>query len=326
MLLDKNELFGLYLYPGAKEIMEQQQDKFWSAQEIPVEKDIDDFKLRMTNDQFNLVSYTLQLFVETEQTVGDIWITLAKIFEHSEIEGACYMIAAMEKSVHAFFYQKINDVLNIEPEVIKRNQEHIVVLKSKLDLLKMLGNENKIKENIPLALAAVSFIEQVFLFSNFAMLKSFRANGYNLMPNTVFGVDYVVRDETLHGIFASYLFNIWKEEYGIIEDDVKMIKGLADTIYNHELSVVKHLFKDKTINDISANDLDNFIKSRVNDVLIDLGINPVFEVDNNPIADWFYKDKETITIHDFFSTGTAQYRRGWKENEFSALEFIKDYK
>jgi len=194
MLLEKNDLFGLYLYPGAKEIMEQQQDKFWSAQEIPVEKDIDDFKLRMTNDQFNLVSYTLQLFVETEQTVGDIWITLAKIFKHSEIEGACYMIAAMEKSVHAFFYQKINDVLNIEPEVIKRNQEHIKVLKEKLDLLKMLGDEDHIREDIPMALVAVSFIEQVFLFSNFAMLKSFRANGYNLMPNTVFGVDYVVRD------------------------------------------------------------------------------------------------------------------------------------
>jgi ribonucleotide reductase beta subunit family protein with ferritin-like domain len=67
MLLEENKLFGLYLYPEAKELMEKQQDVFWTAQEIPVDKDINDFKLNMSKKQFNLVSYTLQLFVETEQ-------------------------------------------------------------------------------------------------------------------------------------------------------------------------------------------------------------------------------------------------------------------
>jgi len=127
-------------------------------------------------------------------------------------------------------------------------------------------------------------------------------------------------------MYASYLFNTYKEEYGIAEKDIEKVKKLSELIYQHEMSVVNYLFKDKTINDISANDLDDFIKSRVNNVLIDLGLNPIYEVNNNPIADWFYKDKESITIHDFFSTGTAQYRRNWKENNFSALDFIKDYK
>jgi len=326
MLLDNNPLFGLYLYPEAKNIMEKQQDIFWTAQEIPVDKDINDFKLNMSNKQFNLVSYTLQLFVETEQTVGDIWIILAELFPHSEIEGACSFIGAMEKSIHAFFYQKINDVLNIEPETIARNQEQIKVLKSKLKVLKKLGNKEEIINNIPIALASVSFIEQVFLFSNFAMLKSFRANGNNLMPNTVFGVDYVVRDESIHGVFASYLFNKYKEEYGLPEDIHNKVNKLADVIYCHEINVVDYLFGNDTINDMTSIDLHNFIKSRINFVLNELGFPNKFKVDNNPIADWFFKNTEAISIHDFFSTGTTNYKRGWKENNFSALQYIKEYK
>jgi ribonucleoside-diphosphate reductase beta chain len=326
MLLEENPLFGLYLYPEAKELMEKHQDVFWTAQEIPVDKDINDFKLNMTQQQFNLVSYTLQLFVETEQVVGDIWEVFAELFPHSEIEGACSFIGSMEKSVHAFFYQKINDVLNIEPETIAKNQQQIQALKEKLDVLRMLGDRDRVTANIPMALAAVSFIEQVFLFSNFAMLKSFRANGYNLMPNTVFGVDYVVRDESYHGIFASYLFNKYKEEYGLPENIEKEIDNLAEIIYTHETNVVDYLFGDDIINAISAEDLHNFIKSRVNFVLNELGFKSKYEVDNNPIAEWFFKDKESISMHDFFSTGTTNYKRGWKENNFSALQWLKEYK
>jgi hypothetical protein len=38
-------------------------------------------------------------------------------------------------------------------------------------------------------------VEQVLLFGNFAMLKSFKANGNNLITNTLFGVDYVIADK-----------------------------------------------------------------------------------------------------------------------------------
>jgi hypothetical protein len=33
--------------------------------------------------------------------------------------------------------------------------------------------------------------------------------------------------------------------------------------------------------------------------------------------------KGVISMHDFFSTGTTNYKRGWKENNFSALKWLK---
>ena len=132
-----NPLFGKYLYPEAKELMEKQQDVTWAAQEIPVKGDKQDYLVKMSPAQYNLVVTTLQSFVEIEQQVGDVWDTFSTWFPHSEIEGACKEIARMEKSVHAFFYQKISDVLNIDPEETAEQQQAVKAIKNKLILLKI---------------------------------------------------------------------------------------------------------------------------------------------------------------------------------------------
>lgn len=324
----ENPLFGLYLYPGAKELMDAQQDVFWTAKEIPVEKDIHDYRHTMTPQQFNLVTVTLQLFVEIEQKVGEVWEQIESWYPHSEIEGACSQIASMEKSVHAFFYQKMSDVLNIDPEEIAKNQQTIQVLKSKLEFL------NQITKNLsadkPLALATISFIEQVLLFSNFAMLKSFQSNGHNLITNTITGVDFVVQDEQLHGDFAAYLFKTvmseQKQTLGYSEDPElrENIRRLMEEIVAHEDSVIDYTFSGNiAINDITGPQLKTFIRSRANSVLESLGYEPYYEIEDNPIAEWFYKSAKSIKVHDFFVSGTNQYRRSWSLDSFSRLPYLE---
>lgn len=323
-----NPMFGLYLYPVAKEIMFQQQDINWFSQEIPVHKDIHDFRHIMPKDSLQLVTLTLQLFVEIEQKVGEVWNTIAEWFPHSEIEGCCTQIAAMEKSVHAFFYQKMSDELNISPEEIAKNQETVSVLKNKLQFLKDITSN--LEQNKPLALATVSMIEQVLLFSNFAMLKSFQANGHNLITNTITGVDYVVQDEQLHGVFATYLHNTYIEEALIADPEYdiighkKAIQKLSEQVVAHEDLVINYLFENsESINDITGEQLKIFIRSRANHVLTDLGSEAVYTIPENPIGDWFFKGANAIKIHDFFISGTNSYRRGWSQESFSRIPYLK---
>lgn len=327
----KNHMFGLYLYMRAKEIMEEQQDKSWTAQEIPVEKDVHDYRHVLAPAQSTLVTVTLQLFVEIEQKVGEVWEQIASWYPHSEIEGCCAEIARMEKSVHAFFYQKMSDVLNIDPEETARNQEAIEVLKSKLNFLQQITSN--LADNKPLALATVALIEQVLLFSNFAMLKSFQSNGHNLITNTITGVDFVVQDEQLHGRFATYLLKtVLAEDAAAQESKIDVAKLKQDVatlireIIAHEDAIIDYTFEgESTINDIEAKDLKTFIRSRANEVLdmfeMDL---PRYEVTNNPIAGWFYKGANSIKMHDFFVAGTNQYRRAWALNSFSRIPHIVD--
>jgi ribonucleoside-diphosphate reductase beta chain len=322
----ENPLFGLYLYPGAKDIMEYQQDISWTAQEIPVDKDIHDYRHEMNEQQLNLATITLQLFVEIEQKVGEVWEQISSWYPHSEIEGCCAEIARMEKSVHAFFYQKMSDVLNINPEDIAKNQETIKVLKSKLVFLQNITSN--LSENKVLSLATVAMIEQVLLFSNFAMLKSFQSNGHNLIKNTITGVDFVVQDEQLHGDFASYLFKT------VLAEDKKIgsinkeqlftdINNIIEEIIEHEDDIIDYTFSgDIAINDITGAQLKLFIRSRANDTLTLLGYEPKYVIDANPIGVWFHRGSKSIKTHDFFAGITNQYRRSWKTDSFSRLPHI----
>ena len=320
-----NELFGKYLYPEAKELMEKQQDVTWSAQEIPVEDDKQDYLVNMDVHQRLLAETTLQTFVEIEQTVGDVWETFANWFPHSEIIGACTEVARMEKSVHAFFYQKMSDVLNIDPEEIAKQQQAIKPIRNKLQLLKQITTN--LEDDKLLSLFTVAAIEQVLLFGNFAMLKSFKANGNNLIKKSLTGVDYVVQDEQLHGDFAVYLYTQYLKEFNEanftmdLEEHKYNCLKVIEAIVEHEEGIVDYVYAHtEYINNITANDLRDFIKSRADKVLISMGFESHYGVPLNPIADWFYQGIHSIKVHDFFAANTTQYRRNWKFDNFS---FIK---
>jgi ribonucleotide reductase beta subunit family protein with ferritin-like domain len=318
-----NPFFGLYLYPQAKEIMEEQQDKSWSAQEIPVEDDKHDYLSKMSVPQRRLTDTTLQLFVEIEQKVGDVWAIIASWFPHSEIEGACIEIARMEKSVHAFFYQKMSDVLNIDPVSVAEQQEAIKVLRSKLELLEEITRN--LSADKALSLFTVAAIEQVLLFSNFAMLKSFKANGNNLIKKTLTGVDYVIQDEQLHGVFAAYLHNTYLGELGFIpkHHHANCIKVLYEIIA-HEDAVIEYVYDGiDSINDITPIQLEIFIRTRANAILESMGMPREFEVGEDKISTWFYRGINSIKVHDFFSASTTQYRKNWKLDNFSRLKWMK---
>lgn len=320
-----NPLFGKYNYPEAKELMEKQQDVTWAAQEIPVEGDKPDYLVNMNTAQRNLAVTTLQSFVEVEQQVGEVWETFAKWFPHSEIQGACMEIARMEKSVHAFFYQKMSDVLNIDPEEIAEQQQNIKAIKNKLLMLKQITSN--LEANKPLSLFTVSAIEQSLLFGNFAMLKSFKANGHNLIKKTLTGVDYVIQDEQLHGVFASFLHNTYLKEtaeakivFDIEQHKQNCLKVIHE-IVEHEDAVIDYVYKDHDkINDIVPDELKSFIRARADQVLIDNGFEPYYKIVVNPIADWFYQGINSIKVHDFFSASTTQYRRNWKFDNFSYFQ------
>ena len=321
----ENPLFGRYLYPTAKEIMEEQQDKAWTAQEIPVEDDINDYRHVMSTMQLNVATVTLQLFVEIEQKVGEVWETIASWYPHSEIDGACTEMARMEKSVHAFFYQKMSDVLNIDPEETAKNQQTIAVLKSKLEFLTEITRN--LEADKQLSLATVALIEQVLLFSNFAMLKSFQSNGNNLIKKTITGVDFVIQDEQLHGDLATYLYQtVEKEKQALGMDTTYLapkIKRLVEEIVAHEDAVIDYTFSGElAINDITGPQLKAFIRSRANDVANNLGYEDLYEVPDNPIAKWFYKGTKSIKVHDFFSGSTSQYRRSWSLDGFSRIPHL----
>ena len=62
--------------------------------------------------------------------------------------------------------------------------------------------------------------------------------------------------------------------------------------------------------------MNHFSESRLDKCLDQLGYKAIFKPHYNPIAEWFYKDLESTTLHDFFSSTGSDYNRNWKEARF----------
>jgi ribonucleotide reductase beta subunit family protein with ferritin-like domain len=80
--------------------------------------------------------------------------------------------------------------------------------------------------------------------------------------------------------------------------------------------VIQKIFEKGSIEGITDHQLLNFVKSRVNVCLQQLGYGKLYEVSYNPIAKWFYKNINTVQFHDFFTGVGNSYNRDWDETKF----------
>ncbi len=70
---------------------------------------------------------------------------------------------------------------------------------------------------------------------------------------------------------------------------------------------------------ITALAMKQFVMSRINICLSDLGIKPLFtkkQIGANPIALWFYGGIQKFQMNDFFVGQGREYTRSWNEEAF----------
>jgi ribonucleoside-diphosphate reductase beta chain len=170
------------------------------------------------------------------------------------------------------------------------------------------------------SLAVFSMVEGVILYSSFAFLKHFQSQGKNKLLNIVRGINFSLRDENLHSLAGAWSFRTKLAESKLTpeqRDALKQtIRDAAQKIYEHECEIIKMMFSKGNIDGITEKQLINFVMSRVNECLKALGMEKMFDVTYNPIADWFYKAISDYTFNDFFSGVGNQYHRNWDEQSF----------
>jgi ribonucleotide reductase beta subunit family protein with ferritin-like domain len=92
--------------------------------------------------------------------------------------------------------------------------------------------------------------------------------------------------------------------------------SLATFIERTKKAIVDMIFEKGEMEGITAEQMKTFIKSRINLCLERLGIDNLFEVSNNIIAEWFYDNINAVSLHDFFTGVGNSYNRDWDEKGF----------
>jgi len=76
------------------------------------------------------------------------------------------------------------------------------------------------------------------------------------------------------------------------------------------------IFEKGEIEGITAEQMKTFVKGRINLCLSHLGIDPVFEVKNDIISEWFYDNINMVSFGDFFVGINSEYNRSWDQAGF----------
>lgn len=304
-------------YPWAIEFAEMQQDIAWTEKEIAVEKDIQDIKVNMTTSEAHGVITTLQLFTlyEVRAGVGYWGDRIMKMCPRSDIQRMASEFSRTELCIHAPFYNKLNEALNLNTDEFYLSYKEDPVLSSRMEFI-----GNVIDDEDPmLSIGAFSMVEGVILYGAFAFLLHFQSAGKNKLNNVCRGIKFSVRDENIHATAGAKLFHQVALESKRTKDPVladRLIQ-VARNIQEHEYVIIDMIFHQGEVDGITSSQMKTFINHRLNLCLTNLGIDPQFNEENNVIKEWFYDGINAVQLHDFFNGVGNEYNRDWSETEFT---------
>lgn len=319
-------------YPQVLKLETQQIENFWLPTEPKVEKDIHCILTEMSDEERHGIITCLKLFTLYELVVGDEYWggRFKRMFPRPEFRRMAAAFQFFELSVHAPFYNDINDLLGLATDEFYSSYVKDPILKERMDFIdEIVSKKGTIQDDL-MSLAVFSLVEGAVLYSSFAYLKSYQTNGKNKIGAIVSGVDFSVRDENLHSVGGAMAFKIAIDEIiadGILTDEQveefkEKVREAARVLAEHEFRIIDMIFE-KGDKDNMKDSMKQFVMSRVNLCLQNLGIKSIYSYDEigaNKVATWFYANINMPTIHDFFVNLGSQYNRDWSETEFLVEE------
>lgn len=312
-------------YPIAIEFARNQQEIMWFDFEIEVEKDLHDLKTNFNEAEYHGLTSTLRLFTKYEISVNEYWKNyVSQVFPRPDIQKMADAFAFMETNVHAPFYNKINEVLGLDTDEFYDSYLDDPILVNRMNWIgKRLSKRETLMDKLK-SVGIFSMVEGAVLFSSFAFIKHFNSNGKNKAININAGINFSAIDESLHSQGGAWLFRTLANE--VIDDGSisfeelqqlqKELEETARVILEHEMIINSKNFEKGPIKGITETQLNHFTESRLDKCLVELGYKAIFKPSYNPIAEWFYKDLESTTLHDFFSSTGSDYNRSWVSARF----------
>ena len=315
-LLEERVVYKPFEYPQAYDYWLKQQQAHWLHTEVPMANDVSDWKSNMKPHEKNVVGQILKGFAQTETVVKDYWSTLVtKWIRKPEVIMMGTTLGSSE-TIHAEAYSLLNEQLGLddfseflEDEATMAKIESLMNVRDNHD-----GTPNWHERAKSLAIFS-AFTEGVNLFSSFAVLLSFKMR--NKLKGVGQIVEWSVRDESLHSNAGCWLFRTLMEEHPKFKTK-KLIKEIEDAgrlAMKLEFDFIDKAFELGDLENLSKNELKNFIKQRINTKMSDLGLDsivPSSEIDKGALKTmkWFDAVIAGKQHTDFFASRVTNYSKG----------------
>lgn len=301
-----------YEYPQLIEYKEAIQHSYWLHTEFNYTSDIQDFKVNVTDAERNAIKNAMLAIAQVEVAVKTFWGDIYRRLPKPEVGSVGYTFAESEVRHHDA-YSHLLEILGLNSEF--ENIEEIPALYQRVKYLTdsvELAKTGSDKDYALSILLFSLFIEHVSLFSQFLIIMSF--NKYrNLFKGISNVIEATSKEEQIHGLFGVELINIIREERPEwFNDKMKTIVYEASKeAYRSEEIVIDWIYEKGDLDFLPKATVKEFVKNRLNNSLVNIGYEPIFDVNEEIVeqTDWF-DDEIVATKHvDFFVKRSINYTK-----------------
>lgn len=301
-----------YKYPQLLDYKDAIRHSYWIDTEFNFTDDVQDFKVNITPEEKDIIKKTMLSIAQIEVSVKTFWADMYKRMPITEI-GDVGMTFAESEVRHKDAYARLLRILGLEKEFetvvdVPAISARIKYLTKYLDGTRSRDDKMYTKSVLLFSL----FIEHVSLFSQFLIMMSF-----NKHKNVLKGISNVVeatsKEEDIHGNFGAEIINIIRSENPewFDEDFQELITTACKKAYKAECGVLDWIFEAGELDFLSKQTIQEFIKNRFNNSLKKIGYDPVFEINQDLIAEtkWFDVEITATKEGDFFYKKQIDYNK-----------------
>lgn len=303
-LFEKRINYKPFEYPEVMQFIEAINKSFWVHSEVDFTADIQDFHSQLEPHEKNIVKNALLSIAQIEVGVKTFWGNLYNHLPKPEFNGLGATFAECEFR-HSEAYSRLLEVLGYSEEFEKLID--IPVFKDRLYFI-----EENLSKSIDFRWKLIFFtviIENASLFSSFANILSFtRFKGY--MKNTSNIIAWTSVDEQIHANAGIYLINKLREEENISFEEEYLHQSLSNYI-EHEAKLLDWIYEQGELSFFSKKDMLNFMKYRVDESLVKLGFDKVFNITEEQYKPmkWFEEEVFAQAQDDFFAKRPVDYTK-----------------
>jgi ribonucleoside-diphosphate reductase beta chain len=311
-IFDKRVAFKPFEYPEITAYKDAINHSYWLVSEWNFTGDIQDFNVKVDEVERNAIKNALLAISQIEVSVKRFWTKLGDRFPKAEFEQVGVSFGESEVR-HADAYSHLLEVLGFNDEFTLLLQNPVI--QGRVDYLTkyLKGASDNSNENYTLTLTLFSiFIENVSLFSQFVIIKSF-----NKYKGIFKDIDNVVnatqQEENIHALFGVALIKIIQKEQPDWFNEVFYTKlyRACKKAFDAESKIVDWIFEKGELSFMPKDNVIEFIKQRFNDSLEMIGGDKVFDVDLEKLGrlSWFNEDLHGEVNTDFFHKKPVSYSK-----------------
>ncbi|WP_374765073.1 ribonucleotide-diphosphate reductase subunit beta [Yunchengibacter salinarum] len=305
-LLEERTAYKPFEYPWAYDAWLTQQRIHWLPEEVPLAEDVRDWSNKLTPEERALLTQIFRFFTQSDIEVNNCYMKhYAQVFKPTEVQMMLAAFSNME-TIHIAAYSHLLDTIGM-PEAEYSAFMEYKEMTDKVDYMQQFGvGDNK---SIALTLAVFgAFTEGLQLFASFAMLLNFPR--FNKMKGMGQIISWSVRDESLHCNSVIKLFRTFVSENPEIWDaDLKgRLREACETIVSHEDAFIDLAFGMGPVEGLTADDVKRYIRYIADRRMQQLGLNPVYGADENPLG-WMDAMLNAVEHTNFFENRATEYSK-----------------